>query len=54
MKENIEEFIEKIKELEEEIEQPFKDMVSFINKHKRLLVTIGIVYLVLNYLFKEE
>ena len=40
--------------LEKRLENPAKQLISFVKQHKKLIVTLGVGYLVWKFLFDEE
>ncbi len=54
MKNSLEKVTNDIEKLMIKLESPFKEMLNFIKDHKKLLITIGIIYFVYKYLFSEE
>ena len=37
-----------------EVERPLKGIFQFITKHKKLILTLSVIYVVFNYLFTED
>lgn len=34
--------------------EPIEDAIDFIKRHKKILITVGVLYFVYKYLFEEE
>lgn len=37
-----------------EVEKPFKGILEFVKKHKKFILTLGVIYFVFNYLFSND
>lgn len=53
MENSLNQIEQKLETMEKNFEKPLSQVFTFIKNHKRVLVVIGIVYFVYNYLFKE-
>lgn len=45
---------DQLESLSETLQQPLQGITAFVRKHKKLIVSLAVIYVVYNFLFSEE